>query len=166
MQQLWLWGNQCSFNFFPSLKFKMHIFIACDHRGFQMKNHLKKKFPNTKWFDLGCDSVDSVDYPDYADKLALHIQEKERGILICGSGQGMAMRANKYPHIRAALCWNEQVTTLSRQHNDSNVLCLGGQFTSLGLCEKITQIFFDTKFLGQRHEKRVIKVSKRLPCPT
>lgn len=141
----------------------MKVFIACDHRGFQKKNHLKKKFSRIEWVDLGCDSESSVDYPDYADKLAQEMKEREGlGVLICGSGQGMAIRANKYPHIRAALCWNEEVTVLCREHNDANVLCLSGQFTSLALCEKIWETFLHTKFLGQRHEKRVAKIKKRV----
>ena len=93
----------------------MKVFIACDHRGFKVKIHLKKKFSHINWIDLGCDSEDSVDYPDYADKLAREMKEKENlGVLICGSGQGMAIRANKYPHIRAALCSNEAITRLCR----------------------------------------------------
>ena len=140
------------------------LFIASDHAGFQTKNKLKERFSSLQWVDLGCNSDSSVDYPDFADKLALEIKEtapKSRGVLICGSGQGMAMRANKYSHIRAALCWNEEVAILSREHNDANILCLGARLTPPDLCEKILQAFLDTKFIGNRHSQRVDKLNRR-----
>ena len=128
----------------------MKLLIASDHAGFQLKEQLKKKFSHVEWMDLGCHSEDSVDYPDYADSLAQQLKSlndakglshskdlndaenseapsQSKGVLICGSGQGMAMTANKSPHIRAALCWDEESARLSRQHNDANILCLSGR---------------------------------------
>ena len=142
----------------------MKLLIASDHGGFKLKEFLKKSFSHIEWVDWGCDSRDSVDYPDYADKLITQMKEGEMGILICGSGQGMAMRANKYPHIRAALCWSEEVASLSREHNDANVLCLGGRLLSFHLCEKILEVFINTNFGGGRHETRVNKIKEGLPC--
>ncbi len=149
----------------------MKLFIASDHGGFSLKTHLQKGFPLVEWMDLGCDSQDSVDYPYYADKLVSHIQEQDKkekssltslqvpqGVLICGSGQGMAMRANKHHHIRAALCWNEISASLARQHNNANILCLGGRILFPPLSEKILKIFLDTPFEGGRHQRRINQV--------
>lgn len=138
------------------------IFIASDHAGVELKSQIIKKFPSFEWVDLGPQNKDSVDYPDYADKVCLHIEShpNQVGVLICGSGQGMAIRANKYPHIRAALCWNEEVAQLSRQHNDANILCLGARFINEELASKILHTFTQTKFDGGRHSQRVAKLSK------
>ena len=140
------------------------LFIASDHAGFSLKTHLKKIFPHLPWRDLGCHSKESVDYPDFADELASQMSQnpEARGLLICGSGQGMAMRANKYPHLRAALCWDESTATLSREHNDANVLCLGARLLPPELCEKILQTFLQTHFLGDRHTQRVEKIKRRI----
>ena len=123
--------------------------------------------------DLGPQSVDSVDYPDYADLVCQKIHgftlidsenhatfPNEVGILICGSGQGMAMRANKYAHIRAALCWSEDSARLSREHNDANVLCLSSRLISQDLSLKLVETFLSTAFAGGRHLSRVAKVSQ------
>lgn len=143
------------------------IFIASDHAGFECKkqvtdffrNHqdLKAKF---ELIDLGPDSTLSVDYPDFADLVCKQVLENNSlGILICGSGQGMAMRANKYQNIRAALCWNEESAKLSREHNDANVLCFGARMLSMEVIEAILVTFFNTHFAGDRHQKRVQKLS-------
>ena len=139
------------------------LLIASDHGGFQLKEHLKKKFSQVEWVDLGCHSdQNSVDYPDYADELISQLQKGQRGVLICGSGQGMAIRANKYPHIRAALCWSEETAALCREHNDANILCLGGRLLSPPLSEKILNTFLNTDFEGGRHSPRVKKLEESL----
>lgn len=148
------------------------ILIASDHGGYELKKFFTTTFiknnPEYQFEDLGTQSSDSVDYPDYAESLCQKLKEKENnkdkydfGVLICGSGQGMAMRANRYSYIRAALCWNEEITKLSRAHNNANVLCLGGRFISSELGEKLLKIFLTTPFEGGRHEKRVNKLSKQ-----
>jgi len=142
-------------------KFKS-VFIASDHGGVDLKSHLIGRFPFIPWMDLGPLSSESVDYPDYAAKLCSelkpHLQDS-RGILICGSGQGMAIRANRFPYIRAALCWNEEVVRLAREHNDANVLCLGGRLVSAPLAERILTLFLQTEFEGGRHQRRVDKLN-------
>ena len=139
---------------------KPNILIASDHAGFTLKEHLKNKFKEINWIDLGPTSEDRVDYPDFADKLATHINtENTRGVLVCGSGQGMAIRANRYPHIRAALCWSSEVAELSRLHNDANVLCLGSRVLDFEVAEKTLTTFLNTDFEGGRHQGRVEKMS-------
>lgn len=138
----------------------MMILIACDHAGFQRKRELKARFPNIDWKDLGTDAEVSVDYPDYADRVAREVQldPSLKGVLICGSGQGMVIRANRYTNVRAALAWNGEIAKLSRQHNDANVLCLGSRVTDLDDCVAALQAFVETPFEGGRHEARVRKL--------
>lgn len=138
----------------------MTVWIASDHAGFRYKSELKARFPDIDWQDLGTDAEVSVDYPDYADRVARSIQDDESrlGVLICGSGQGMAMRANRYPRVRAALAWNGEVARLARQHNNANVLCLGSRVMSLEACEEALRAFLNTPFEGGRHESRVRKL--------
>ena len=137
------------------------IKIACDHAGFQRKLHViqRLKRNNFEVQDLGPHSEERVDYPDFADKLCRDLQPGEQGILVCGSGQGMSMRANKYTHIRAALCWSANLAELSKEHNDANVLCLGARVIDEEVTNSILQKFFNTPFSGGRHEKRVLKIS-------
>lgn len=138
------------------------IFIASDHAGLEMKKHLLMRFPGFPFKDLGTHNGDSVDYPDYAAKLCLEMEGRlsdSVGILVCGSGQGMNIRANRYPFIRSALCWNEEVAQLAREHNDANVLCLGGRLISFPQAEKILDVFLHTPFAGGRHQKRVDKLN-------
>lgn len=128
-----------------------------------MKQHLLSRFPNLPWEDLGPFSADSVDYPDFAAKLCRALEPKlpdSVGVLVCGSGQGMAIRANRFPFIRAALCWNEDIAKLSRQHNDANVLCLAGRYIAMDLSEKILDTFLTTPFEGGRHQRRVDKLKE------
>jgi ribose 5-phosphate isomerase B len=145
----------------PTSKFKT-IYLACDHAGLELKTHLIGKFPFLPWKDVGTFTKDSVDYPDYAAQLCQRMEADDltqvRGVLICGSGQGMAIKANRFRHIRAALCWSEEVAKLSREHNDANVLCLGARFIQPELAEKILQVFLDTPFEGGRHTRRVDKL--------
>jgi ribose 5-phosphate isomerase B len=138
------------------------IFIASDHAGLELKLHLIGKFPFLPWKDLGTNSNDSVDYPDYAEKLCHALEPRlsdSCGVLVCGSGQGMNIRANRFSFIRSALCWDEEVAKLARQHNDANVLCLGGRLMKPEICEAILKVFLDTPFEGGRHKGRVEKLS-------
>ncbi|WP_413291536.1 ribose 5-phosphate isomerase B [Bdellovibrio sp. HCB337] len=148
------------------------IFIASDHAGFDLKQIFIKYLPDLPWEDLGTHDLHSVDYPDFAKTLCDKLIEATGkhpatedafntgvfGVLICGSGQGMAIRANKYPQIRAALCWNEDVARLSREHNNANVLCLGSRAVSSEVAEKILKAFMAAKFEGGRHSQRVAKL--------
>jgi len=137
------------------------ILIASDHAGVEYKRRLQESFSDWSWKDLGPFDTASVDYPDYADHVAHYINDHpdEMAILICGSGQGMAIRANKYPNVRAALCYNETVSCLSRAHNNANILCLGSRAVDFETAEKIVTAFFNTPFEGGRHAPRVEKLS-------
>jgi ribose 5-phosphate isomerase B len=138
------------------------ILIASDHAGFLLKEFLVEELTKAGFVivDLGCDSADkSVDYPDYAQKLGKKIKD-EFGILVCGSGVGISIAANRFNNVRAALCHNVKVAKLSRMHNDANVLCLGARLVKEKAALAITKAFLDTKFEGGRHEKRVAKLGK------
>ena len=138
------------------------ICIASDHAGYdlkeQIKNHLINKYISI--FDLGPFQNKSVDYPDYAKKLAKRIKDKKSdiGILVCGSGTGMAISANKVKGIRAAVCYNQMSTRLSRQHNNANIIALGSRLTKKSLSLKLVEIFLKTKFEGGRHLRRIKKI--------
>ena len=133
--------------------------IASDHAGLELKEYLKKHLPSLPWKDLGTNSLESVDYPDYADKVCALVKPPMTvGVLICGSGQGMAIRANRHRDIRAALCWHEEIARLARAHNDANVLCLGARTMDFKACERILTVFLDTAFEGGRHASRVEKL--------
>jgi ribose 5-phosphate isomerase B len=135
------------------------LLVATDHAGLELKDHLLRAIPELPWKDLGTRSPERCDYPDFADKLCPLIKPPEIvGVLICGSGQGMAIRANRYSHIRAALCWKPEIAELARAHNDANVLCLGGRVTDHELCEKILLTFLDVPFAGEHHTQRVEKL--------
>jgi ribose 5-phosphate isomerase B len=143
----------------PPLK----VYAACDHAGLELKNHLLKLFANQfHWIDLGTHDPTSVDYPDYADRVAEALKQEPQamGLLICGSGQGMAIRANRYRHVRAALCWNEEVAKLARAHNDANVLCMGARLLTPATAEKVLMQFYSTPFEGDRHVRRVEKLAR------
>lgn len=141
----------------------MKIAIGGDHAGFAYKqeliNMLTKAGHEVK--DFGPFSDASVDYPDFAHPLSTSVEqgENELGILICGSGNGVALTANKHQGIRAALCWLDELGALARQHNNANVLCLPARFISLDLAKQITNTFITTQFEGGRHENRVNKIS-------
>ena len=138
------------------------VCIASDHGGFSLKeaikDHLIKK--NISIIDLGPSENKTVDYPDYAKKVANRIKAKKSdvGILVCGSGTGMAISANKTKNIRAAVCYNVNSTRLSREHNNANIISLGARLTSKKLSLKLVNIFLKTKFEGGRHLKRVNKI--------
>lgn len=134
------------------------ILIASDHAGFELKQKLIAKKQDILWEDLGCFSLDKTDYPDWANKLCKKINSKNKfGVLICGSGQGMAIKANRYPHIRASLCWSEEIATLARNHNQSNVLCLPGRFLKPAQAIKILDAFLKAKFKKNKNYIRRVK---------
>lgn len=140
------------------------VLIASDHAGYEYKKKLIETFPDWNWQDKGPFGTESVDYPDFADQVASYINAhpNEKAILICGSGQGMAIRANKYPNVRAALCYNEDTACLSRSHNNANILCMGSRAVDFDLAQKIVKIFFMTPFEEGRHRIRVDKLSNPL----
>jgi ribose 5-phosphate isomerase B len=138
------------------------LLIASDHAGFELKEKLKAQLQRrgVAYEDLGTHSADSVDYPDYARRVAEAVSkgEAERGVLVCGSGQGMAMAANRFHGVRAALPFNEETARLVREHNDSNVLALGGRVLPAETAEKILDVWLTTPFAGGRHAGRVKKI--------
>jgi len=138
----------------------LKIAIGADHAGFEMKNALLTILgENVK--DFGTFSKDSCDYTDFAHPVALGVEsgEFDYGILLCGSANGVAIAANKHQGIRAALCYNEAVTEPARSHTDANVLCIPSNFVTLEQAKKIVEIFFNTKFEGGRHARRVGKIA-------
>lgn len=139
------------------------IAIGGDHAGFEYKGKLVQKLTSLGFEvkDFGPFSTDSVDYPDYVHPLSSAIEggEYELGIVICGSGNGVAITANKHQGIRAALCWNEDLAALARQHNNANVLALPARFISYELAERLAEIFLSTPFEGGRHANRVNKIA-------
>jgi len=140
--------------------FADEIIIACDHAGYEMKEFLKTKLlkQGFKIIDLGCKSSEnSVDYPDYAKKLCRKLKN-ECGILICGSGIGVSIAANRFKHVRAALCYSASLAKKARAHNNANVICLGSRYISNNIALKIVKSFLSEKFEGNRHESRVRKL--------
>tara|TARA_B100000900_G_scaffold226553_1_gene192393 strand:+ start:126 stop:560 length:435 start_codon:yes stop_codon:yes gene_type:complete len=138
------------------------ILIASDHAGYELKETLTVKSKISLEFkDLGAFSGDSVDYPDYGHKLSflIHNKKYERGVLICGSGIGMSMVANRYSRVRAALCTNYQMAKLARQHNDANVLVLGSRLISSEEAIKCLITFLNTNYEGGRHQARLDKIN-------
>lgn len=138
------------------------IAIGCDHGGFELKEHIIKHLEDkgVEFKDYGTYSEDSVDYPDYAKKVCNAITEGEadKGILICGTGIGISIAANKHKGIRAALCSDVYGAKMTRMHNDSNVICLGGRVTGRELAFMIVDTWLDTKFEGGRHSMRIAKI--------
>ncbi len=138
------------------------IILASDHAGYFLKEYVKKNLSKKKYLlqDVGTKSKDRVDYPDYAHKLSKIVKKRYNtiGILICGSGQGMIMAANKHKNIRAALCYDVKSTKLSRLHNDANIITLGSRLVSKKNAIKYINIFLKTKFDGGRHKKRIRKI--------
>jgi ribose 5-phosphate isomerase B len=139
-----------------------NICIASDHAGYNLKELIKDHLVNkhVSIFDLGPYVNKSADYPDYAKILAKRVKAKKSdiGILVCGSGTGMAMSANKIKDIRAAVCYNQKSTRLSRQHNNANIIALGARLTKRSLSLKLVELFLKTKFEGGRHSRRVKKI--------
>ncbi len=142
----------------------MKIAIAADHAGYKEKENIKQKLDKmgVEYEDMGTYSLDSVDYPDYARKVgeAVAAGEFEQGLLVCGSGTGMAISANKVKGVRAAVAWNEDIARLARQHNNANVLALAARFIPDEEQEKILKAWFGSSFEGGRHERRVEKIEQ------
>ena len=138
------------------------IFISSDHAGYNLKKKIIKKFENRFIFeDLGTNnSLTSVNYPEYAHKLCKRVgsNNKNMGILVCGSGIGMSMAANRHKNIRAAVCYSVKNTKLSRLHNNANIITVGSRLTSKNLAFKLVNIFLKTKFEGGRHLRRIKKI--------
>jgi ribose 5-phosphate isomerase B len=142
------------------------IAIATDHGGYEMKEFLKDKLLSEGYDieDFGTNSSESVDYPDMIHPLANAINSAKikRGIILCGSGNGAQITANKYNKVRAALCWSVEQAKLAREHNDANIISLPGRFVSNELAWEMVQVFLSTDFEGGRHQRRVEKISKLL----
>ncbi len=138
------------------------VCIASDHAGYSLKEYIKNYLinKNVSIYDLGPYNGNSVDYPDYAKKLAKRVKlgKSGVGILVCGSGTGMAISANKFKTIRAAVCYNLKSTRLSRQHNNANIIAIGSRLIKKKLSIKLVEIFLKTKFEGGRHLRRVKKI--------
>ncbi|HEU0179984.1 MAG TPA: ribose 5-phosphate isomerase B [Blastocatellia bacterium] len=140
------------------------ILIASDHAGLDGKEAIKKTLEEmgVEYEDLGTSSQDSVDYPDYAERVAKAVAGgvAERGILVCGSGIGMEIAANKIPGVRAALAWNEETAKLARRHNDANIVAVGARTTPQETIDRIIRAFITTDFEGGRHQRRIEKIKK------
>lgn len=139
------------------------IAIGCDHAGFEYKEDIISflEGKELEYKDFGTYSTGSVDYPDFAHPVASSVENNEAafGILLCGSGNGVAITANKHQHIRAAVCWGEELAELARKHNDANIICIPARFIREGDVEKMIEIFMHTDFEGGRHERRVEKIA-------
>lgn len=143
---------------------KLSIAVGCDHAGFELKETLKKYIEEKGYVvkDFGAYSEERVDYPDFAHKVASSIEnrESEFGLLLCGSGNGINMTANKHKGIRSALCWNREIAKLARQHNAANIMSLPARFIDVDEAKACVDIFFTTSFDGGRHALRVKKISQ------
>jgi ribose 5-phosphate isomerase B len=138
------------------------IHIGADHAGFELKTKVIEKLKSQGYdvVDHGTHSLDSVDYPDYAHPTASAVeQEQGKGILICGSANGVAITANKHQGVRAAICWSVEISKLARQHNDANILCIPARFVSESEAMEIVDAFLSTDFEGGRHQNRVNKIA-------
>lgn len=146
-----------------TFKTSLPVAIGADHAGFSYKEEIKKQLESLGWqvSDKGTYSADSVDYPDFAHPVAQEVTDGKAafGILICGSGNGVCITANKHKNIRAALCWNDELAALARQHNNANVLCIPARFVSEQTAADMVKTFSKTDFEGGRHERRVDKIS-------
>jgi len=141
----------------------MKIAIGADHAGYNLKEQLIPvlKGLNCDIIDVGTHSAESVDYPDFAHPVAKSVEEKECafGILICGSGNGVNITANKHQGIRSALCWNVEISKLARQHNDANIIALPARYIGFKEASEMVEVFISTPFEGGRHSNRVDKIS-------
>ena len=143
----------------------MKILIGNDHAGYSLKLSIIKNLEDKyEFFDKGSYSNESVDYPDYASIIAKEIQSEkgDLGILICGTGNGVCMTANKFKGIRAVICWNEEIAKLAKQHNNANIICMPSRFIKVEEAIKIIESFILEKFEGGRHERRIKKINENL----
>lgn len=138
--------------------------IGSDHAGYELKEKIKKYFEKSgiKFTDFGAFSLESCDYPIIAEKVGNSVlnKESEKGILICGAGIGMSIAANKIKDVRAALCYEPELAALARKHNNANVLCMGGRFTDFEKAKEIVNVFLNTDFEGERHQRRIDMIKK------
>ncbi|MCC7507477.1 MAG: ribose 5-phosphate isomerase B [Saprospiraceae bacterium] len=141
----------------------MTIAIGCDHAGFEYKESIVAMLQSQGHMvlDFGAHSADSVDYPDFAHAVASAVAsgQAEKGVLLCGSGNGVAITANKHQQIRCALCWTEEIASLARQHNDANVIAIPARFVPEILAQAMVRVFLSTDFEGGRHARRVEKIA-------
>jgi len=139
------------------------IAIGCDHAGYDYKDSIiaMLKEMGIEILDFGTNSPASVDYPDFIHPVAesIETEKAQLGVIICGSGNGVAMTANKHQHIRAALCWQNDIATLARQHNDANVISIPARFVSESMAKSMVKLFVETEFEGGRHQRRVDKIA-------
>ena len=144
-----------------STEIKLKIAIGADHAGFDYKEMLKSFLTDYEVKDFGTYSSDSVDYPDFAHPVASAVENKEFdfGILVCGSANGVAITANKHQEIRAAICWENEIASLARQHNNANIICVPARFVSTDVAKQMVNTFLTTVFEGGRHQNRVSKIS-------
>ncbi len=140
------------------------IAIGSDHAGYDFKEELISflEAKDLSFHDYGTHSKDSVDYPDFAHPVAVAVESGEAafGILLCGSGNGVAITANKHKGVRAAICWGEELAKVAREHNDANIICIPARFVREGDAEKMVQLFMSTEFEGGRHSRRVEKIAE------
>ena len=140
----------------------MTISIGNDHTGPDYKQAIIKhlKYKGIGVINYGTDGFESVDYPDFVHPVAKDVNENkvDFGILICGSANGVAMTANKYPNVRAGICWMSEITVLTRQHNNANIICIPARYTAIPQAIKMVDTFLETKFEGGRHQNRVSKI--------
>jgi len=143
----------------------MLISLGNDHAGVRAKKHIESflKQKGIQTTNKGYDGVESVDYPDYIHKVAEDVEEKraDAGIIVCGSGNGAAMTANKHQGVRAAICWNKEIAALAKQHNDANIISIPARFLENKEIEEIITAFLESEFEGGRHERRVKKIPKQ-----
>ncbi len=143
---------------------KKKVYLGSDHGGFELKNALAAHLREQGWEteDLGCYSGESCDYPDFAAAVgrAVTANKGTLGLLVCGTGIGMSLAANKIPGVRAAVCGDVYSAKMTRRHNDANILCLGARVTGPGLAEEIADAFFSSSFEGGRHARRVAKIAE------
>lgn len=139
----------------------MKIAIGADHAGFEYKEIIKDFLSAYTVEDFGTHSLNSVDYPDFAHPVASTVEsgKADFGILVCGSANGVAITANKHQHIRAAICWENEIAALARQHNNANIICIPARFVSTDLAKQMVNTFLTTAFEGGRHQNRVNKIS-------
>jgi ribose 5-phosphate isomerase B len=141
----------------------MNLSIGSDHAGYALKSALIPWLESLGYnvIDMGCHSEDSIDYPDYGHPVASSVETNESniGILICGSGNGISMTANKHQGIRCALCWTPEISALARQHNDANIVALPARFIDAATAKQIVETFLTTEFEGGRHANRVAKIA-------
>ena len=141
----------------------MKIIIGSDHAGFEYKKLLIQHFDSNKisFEDCGTHNNDPTDYPDYAHVVSQKVSQSKNhiGVLVCGSGNGVAMAANKHKNIRAAICWSEEIASLSKTHNNANIICIPARFVSKKTQKKIIDVFLSKKFEGGRHTNRVSKIN-------